>query len=970
MAKTRSRWIWLWGLLLAVAAPTREAASVDLLVSSPASGQITQLDGATGVIEGLFVLPGAEGLSTAAGLRLGPDGRLCVGSDGSVFRFNASTGVFVDKLATGKPGPGYFLVFAPDGSLFGNVFGGNQVFRFDGATGALSYIGGPPLVPTGVEIGPDGNLYVGDFSGNRVVRFNPTTGADLGLFGTVPGAAGATRFGPDGRLYVALFLGNDIVRLDGTTGVSLGSFIPPGDRHPAGPSGLAWGPDGNLYVSSSGTGEVLRYNGTTGAFMGVFASGLGGLWGLEFVPDVTPPYPLLPPVDTTSGPVRGFLADDVRRYLGVPYAEAPTGTRRWKRPERKAASQTELIAVTPGLACPQLSGTSVVGNEDCLSVSIWRPDSPPATPLPVLFYIHGGSHVTGAAGGIADGAVLARSQNIIVAEAQYRLGALGFFGLPALAAEDPNGSTGNYGLLDHLEALRWLRDNVAAFGGDPNQITIAGESAGGHSVCALLASPLADGLFRAGIVQSGQCIQARPLDLPAASPVRTDPYFGPTVYDHSTAIASSAGCIASELACLRGKTAEQMVQALGAQPRSLSGEQRAIMAIDGYVLTDTPIVMLRQGAADQRPLMIGSVANEATWFLPTIGNIITNAAIYEAVLRAQAGNTRADALLPLYPAGSDPAETFRRLFEDTIFVCAALDAADAVATNGSPTWVYQMTFPPTYLPGSPNAPMRTFHTLDLYYVFGTWPQLPASWGIAVDADDAALSEAMQNAWGSFVRTGVPSTSPAWPVYAPTTPGDLASVSVLNFDIPNSTVAGNLFRSGRCAALLPVANFLDADRDIATYEEDNCPITSNMNQADAESDLVGNACDNCRNVSNPRVAADFLTTNPWATLTGGQRDDDHDGYGNKCDGKFPGISGLFVSNGDLTEWRASNTKNRTLDQCGTAGNRPCAIYDLDETGLFISNGDLIQWRLLNTKQPGPKCPTCPLACTAGTAGNCQ
>jgi hypothetical protein len=120
---------------------------------------------------------------------------------------------------------------------------------------------------------------------------------------------------------------------------------------------------------------------------------------------------------------------------------------------------------------------------------------------------------------------------------------------------------------------------------------------------------------------------------------------------------------------------------------------------------------------------------------------------------------------------------------------------------------------------------------------------------------------------------------------------------------------------------------------------------------------------------PSTAA-FLASNPWATLTGGQRDDDHDGYGNKCDGKFPGVSGLFVSNGDLIEWRTANTKNRTLDQCGASGTHPCAIYDLDETGLFISNGDLIQWRTLNTKQPGPKCPTCPLTCTAGSAGSCS
>ena len=130
--------------------------------------------------------------------------------------------------------------------------------------------------------------------------------------------------------------------------------------------------------------------------------------------------------------------------------------------------------------------------------------------------------------------------------------------------------------------------------------------------------------------------------------------------------------------------------------------------------------------------------------------------------------------------------------------------------------------------------------------------------------------------------------------------------------------------------------------------------------------------NCGSVANPRVGpsvAAYLAANAWATLTGGQRDDDHDGYGNPCDAKFPGTAGAAVGPTDLAQFRASNNKSRTLDVCGAAGNRPCAIYDLDETNTAIGPADLARFRLLNNKVPGPKCPSCPLACTAGTAGSC-
>ena len=163
---------------------------------------------------------------------------------------------------------------------------------------------------------------------------------------------------------------------------------------------------------------------------------------------------------------------------------------------------------------------------------------------------------------------------------------------------------------------------------------------------------------------------------------------------------------------------------------------------------------------------------------------------------------------------------------------------------------------------------------------------------------------------------------------------------------------------------------DDDADGSPDVLDSCPTVANASQADVDGDGVGDLCDNCVNVSNPRVALSFLAANTWATLTGGQRDDDHDGYGNRCDAKFPGVTGTFVGTSDLTQFRASNTKSRTSDTCGTSGTRPCAIFDLDQSGTFIGTSDLIQFRAMNTKTPGPKCASCPLVCEKGLQGSCN
>jgi hypothetical protein len=162
---------------------------------------------------------------------------------------------------------------------------------------------------------------------------------------------------------------------------------------------------------------------------------------------------------------------------------------------------------------------------------------------------------------------------------------------------------------------------------------------------------------------------------------------------------------------------------------------------------------------------------------------------------------------------------------------------------------------------------------------------------------------------------------------------------------------------------------DLDGDSVPDGVDNCPTVANQSQSDGDADGVGDACDNCLAVANPRVAADYLAQNPWATLTGGQRDDDHDGYGNRCDAKFTGSAGL-VGSSDLAELRSSVNRSRTLDTCGATHDRPCAIFDLNEADGLIGGGDVSAFRAAVNRVPGPKCPTCPLTCTAGAQGSCN
>lgn len=327
-------------------------------------------------------------------------------------------------------------------------------------------------------------------------------------------------------------------------------------------------------------------------------------------------------VPTDKGAVAGASADGVDRFLGIPYAAPPVGARRWQPPAPAAAWTGTRSATAPGSRCLQLRDGGGPGmSEDCLYLNVYTPAHRTSRPLPVLFWIHGGGFSAGS-GDAEDGSRIAEANNVVVVTINYRLGVFGFLDLPGLSKR----GAGNYGLLDQQAALRWTQRNVGAFGGDVGRVTIAGESAGGHSVCALLASPPARGLFSGAIIQSGGC----PSHTVGQAVARGKKY------------AAAAGC--AETSCQRAKPAGEL-PASGAE--FVGGILSGPLPVSGVPeLPLPPSEAVRTGRAANVPLLIGHTRDEVRqWALPFAG---ATKAQYERAVRIEFG-AGADAALAHYP---------------------------------------------------------------------------------------------------------------------------------------------------------------------------------------------------------------------------------------------------------------------------------------------------------------------------------
>jgi carboxylesterase type B len=451
-----------------------------------------------------------------------------------------------------------------------------------------------------------------------------------------------------------------------------------------------------------------------------------------------------PVVRTEGGLVRGLGGHDVDAFRGLPYAAPPIGERRFAPPAPANGWPGVRDATRYGDRCAQVENPNGPRSEseDCLYLNVYRPAGSRARArLPVLFWIHGGGLRSGA-GDQHDGSLLASRERIVVVSINHRLGVFGFLGLPSLSAESPDRASGNYGVLDQQAALRWVRRNVAAFGGDPARVTIAGESAGAFSVCANLVSPTARGLFARAIMQSGGC-PSRPIAETEAA---------------GAAVAEQVGCAdaAAAAACVRSKPASALLDAGEAfVARVTSG---------GDALPVPPADAVAAGDFPRVPVISGVNRDEGRFFAWQQGWATFTEQQYGELLGVLFGPA-APAVLAEYPAAAypepyGPGYAISAVITDSplnegLGGCPAQAIAGAVARRTS-TWFYEFADrdAPALDDDPPGFDWDAAHTLELPYMwpsfhFGTpvYPRLTAA--------QRQLSEQMLDYWGAFVRSGSP-----------------------------------------------------------------------------------------------------------------------------------------------------------------------------------------------------------------------
>jgi para-nitrobenzyl esterase len=528
-----------------------------------------------------------------------------------------------------------------------------------------------------------------------------------------------------------------------------------------------------------------------------------------------------PTVMTDKGELQGtYLDGGVSAFLGIPYAAPPIGALRFRPPAEALSWFPEVRSATAfGPVCPRLTAGAIAvnGSEDCLTLNVWVPAT--AGPHPVIVFIHPGSNSRGMArNGTAifgaatlvqtstfvptstfvtvwDGQLWAANHNIVFVSVEWRVNALGFLADPALSAENPNGSSGNYAILDQIAALQWVQRNIGAFGGDPSNVTVVGQSAGATDISVLVVSDLAKGLFRHAILESPN-LNGFPTLQEAEQGV-------------SAQIIEAVGCAGGPdvAACLRAKPMADIVEAAFGVSEAYSPN------IDGFVLKANPVDLVEGDLAPSEvPLLIGSTADEFNVHAldSNVGTAILSQTAaesdYEAAVKAQFGDTIGAEVLSLYPAldyansrllNLEVSEADGNLHQlspsfaamlavltDSEFTCPVRRLARNASTGGRN--VYRYFFTHAIENDSKLQSLGAFHAQDNWFVFKAKPY-------AYSSAELALADTIQSYWAAFAATGDPNggNRTKWSVYERLSHND-------NFLELNTTViSGNGVRREKC-----------------------------------------------------------------------------------------------------------------------------------------------------------------------------
>lgn len=462
-----------------------------------------------------------------------------------------------------------------------------------------------------------------------------------------------------------------------------------------------------------------------------------------------------PVVRAPAGSVKGLREGGAAVFQAIPYALPPLGERRWRPPAPMPRWKGVHAAQTAGVACmqpPMAAGPydrgDVPMSEDCLTLDVTAPAN--ARKAPVMVWIHGGTLIWGSGHSkMFDGREFAK-RGVVLVSINYRLGVLGYLAHPALSQESPDDTSGNYGLLDQIQALQWVRENIAAFGGDPRNVTIFGESAGALSVEYLLASPKARGAFDKAIVQSGYLftmpeLRGRRGEEPAAEAI------GLWLADKLKA---------PSLEALRAMDARQLVEASAKTGYAPYG------TIDGKVLKRQLVDTFDHGEQAPVPLIAGFNSGEIRSLRFLAPPVPANPAAYAEGIKDRYGDLAED-YLRLYPATADLAQNGLDSTRDAVFGWTAERLARKQAALGQRAFLYY--FSHSY-PSADAAGLAGFHASEVPFVFGTMAATPPGWPAIPDtASERALSSAMLDYWTSFARSGRPVSrgAPAWTAFGST-----------------------------------------------------------------------------------------------------------------------------------------------------------------------------------------------------------